>query len=132
MKLKSIHPNALPAAVAAECANEQGKFWDYHDILFETQGSWEKLGNNAIGSALSQLSSEVGLEKSQFDSCLESGKYVEEVQKDIQDGMDYGITGTPTFLTGNEKDGLRKLVGLNLLIFLGPFSIRNYLININH
>ena len=132
MKLKSIHPNALPAAVAAECANEQGKFWDYHDILFETQGSWEKLGNNAIGSALSQLSSEVGLEKSQFDSCLESGKYVEEVQKDIQDGMDYGITGTPTFLIDNEKDGLRKLVGLNLLIFLGPFSIRNYLININH
>jgi protein-disulfide isomerase len=121
--LQSIHPNALPAAVAAECANEQGKFWEYHDILFEKQSSWNKLDLNAIGSALSQISTEVGLEKQQFDSCLESGKYIDEVQKDLRDGKDYGVTGTPAFFIGNEEDGFEQISGAQSInIFRSIFN----------
>ena len=71
--IQSIHPNALPAAVAAECANEQGRFWEYHDMLFEKQNGWNRLDSNTAISTFSQYASDVGLEQQQFDSCLELG-----------------------------------------------------------
>ena len=46
--IQSIHPNALPAAVASECAHEQGKYWEYHDTLFEKQSGWNRLDSNAV------------------------------------------------------------------------------------
>ncbi len=109
--IQSIHPNALPAAVAAECANEQGKYWEYHDMLFEKQNGWNRLDSNTAISTFSQYATDVGLEQQQFDSCLGSGKYLEEVQKDLSDGKDYGITGTPGFFIGNEEIGFVKLTG---------------------
>jgi protein-disulfide isomerase len=109
--LESIHPNALPAAVAAECANEQGKYWEYHDMLFETQNGWSRLSSEAVISTFSEYASEIGLEQEQFDSCLESGKYLEEVQKDLSDGRAYDITGTPGFFIGNDEIGFVKLSG---------------------
>jgi len=109
--IQSIHPNALPAAVAAECANEQGKFWEYHDTLFEKQNSWNRLDSNTAISTFSQYATDVGLEQQQFDSCLESGKYLEEVQNDLSDGKDYGVTGTPGFFIGNEEIGFVKING---------------------
>ncbi|MFZ8908033.1 MAG: DsbA family protein [Nitrosopumilaceae archaeon] len=109
--IQSIHPNALPAAVAAECADEQGKYWEYHDTLFEKQSSWARLDSNSAISTFSQYATDIGLEKEQFDSCLGSGKYLEEVQGDLRDGRDYEITGTPGFFIGNEKIGFVKLNG---------------------
>lgn len=109
--IQSIHPNALPAAVAAECANEQGKYWEYHDALFEKQSGWNKLDSNTVISTFSQYASEIGLEQDQFDSCLGSGKYLEEVQGDLSDGRDYQITGTPGFFIGNEEIGFVKING---------------------
>jgi protein-disulfide isomerase len=109
--IQSIHPNALPAAVAAECANEQGMFWEYHDTLFEKQSGWSRLDSNAVISTFSQYATDVGLEQQQFDSCLGSGKYLEEVQGDLSDGRDYDITGTPGFFIGNEEIGFVKLNG---------------------
>ncbi|MDH3611143.1 MAG: DsbA family protein [Nitrosopumilus sp.] len=109
--LQSIHPNAFPAAVAAECANEQGKYWEYHDMLFEKQNGWSRLGSEEVISTFSQYAVEVDLEQEQFDSCLESGKYLEEVQKDLSDGRAYDITGTPGFFIGNEEIGFVKLSG---------------------
>ena len=109
--IQSIHPNALPAAVAAECADDQGKYWEYHDILFEKQSSWARLDSNSAISTFSQYATDIGLEKEQFDSCLGSGKYLEEVQGDLRDGRDYEITGTPGFFIGNEKIGFVKLNG---------------------
>ena len=115
--IQSIHPNALPAAVAAECANEQGKYWEYHDTLFEKQSVWSRLDSNAAISTFSQFATDVGLEQQQFDSCLGSGKYLEEVQHDISDGREYGITGTPGFFIGNEEIGFVKINGAQ------PFDI---------
>jgi protein-disulfide isomerase len=109
--IQSIHPNALPAAVAAECANEQGKYWEYHDTLFEKQNSWNRLDSNTVISTFSQYATDVGLEKQQFDSCLGSGKYLEEVQGDLRDGRDYDITGTPGFFIGNDEIGFVKING---------------------
>lgn len=109
--IQSIHPNAMPAAVAAECANEQGKYLEYHDTLFEKQNSWSGLDSDAVISTFNQYATDIGLEEQQFDSCLESGKYLEEVQGDLRDGRDYSITGTPGFFIGNEKIGFVKLIG---------------------
>jgi protein-disulfide isomerase len=109
--IQSIHPNALPAAVAAECANEQGKYWEYHDTLFEKQSGWSRLDSNAALSTFSQYATDIDLEQEQFDSCLGSGKYLEEVQGDLSDGRDYDITGTPGFFIGNEEIGFVKLNG---------------------
>jgi protein-disulfide isomerase len=109
--IQSIHPNALPAAVAAECANEQGNYWEYHDTLFEKQSSWSRLDSNAAISTFSQYATDIGLEQQQFDSCLGSGKYLEEVQGDLSDGRDYDITGTPGFFIGNEEIGFVKING---------------------
>lgn len=109
--IQSIHPNALPAAVAAECANEQGKYWQYHDTLFERQNSWSKLDTGSVISTFSQYATDIGLEQQQFDSCLGSGKYLQEVQQDLNDGRTYDITGTPGFFIGNEDIGFVKIDG---------------------
>ncbi len=109
--IQSIHPNALAAAVAAECANEQGEYWEYHDTLFEKQSGWSRLDSNAAISTFSQYATDVGLEQQQFDSCLGSGKYLEEVQGDLSDGRDYDITGTPGFFIGNGEIGFVKING---------------------
>lgn len=109
--IQSIHPNALPAAVAAECANEQGKYWEYHDTLFEKQSAWSGLDSSGAVSTFSQYATDVGLEQQQFDSCLGSGKYLEEVQGDLSDGRDYDITGTPGFFIGNDQIGFVKING---------------------
>jgi len=88
--LTSIHENAQKAGEAGECADDQGKFWDYHDTLF----------NNATAlddASLKSYASQLGLDTGAFDQCLDSGKYTEEVQKDYQEGISYGVTGTPAF-----------------------------------
>ena len=86
----SFHPEAQPAAEAAECAKEQGKFWEFHDKIFENQ-------QGMSAAAYKQWASEVGLNTAQFNSCVDSGKYRQEVQKDFAEGSSYGVSGTPSF-----------------------------------
>jgi len=92
----SFHPEATPAALAAECAGEQGKFWEMHDLIFE---------NQALLSAAqySAWASQIGLDMDQFESCYSSQKYNAEIQADMADGTASGIRGTPGFVI--EKDG---------------------------
>jgi len=91
----SFHPNAQKAAEAGECANEQGKFWELHDTIFENQ--------NAISvSDLKGYAAGLGLNTSQFTSCLDSGKYAGEVASDIADGTAAGASGTPTFFINGQ------------------------------
>ena len=109
--VQRIHPNALAAAAAAECADDQGKYWEYHDTLFEKQNAWAKLDSNSAISTFSQFATEIELEQQQFDNCLKSGKYLEEVQADFSDGKNYQVTGTPGFFIGNEDIGFVKIIG---------------------
>ena len=109
--IQSIHPNALPASIAAECANEQGKFKEMHDILFERQNEWSKKNTGNVIILFNQYASKLGLEEEKFDSCLKNGKYIEEIQKDLDDGRTYGISGTPGFFVGNDQIGFIELKG---------------------
>ena len=85
-----FHQYAQKAAEAAECADEQGKFWQYHDKLFENQ--------DALGiDSLKQYAKELSLNAVKFNNCLDSGKMASEVEKDLSDGLEYGVEGTPMF-----------------------------------
>ncbi len=98
----SFHQYAQKAAEASECADEQGKFWQYHDILFEKQQEWSSGGV----SKLKEYAIGLGLDSKKFDECLDSGIYANEVQKDIEDGQNYGVSGTPAFfINGIEVSG---------------------------
>jgi len=109
--IDSIHPNARPVHIAAECADEQGKFWEYHDVLFENQGQWNRLSSADLSSQLNRYATSMGLDSANFDSCLSSQSMADEVNADFLQAAQYGATGTPTFFIGNEKDGFIKLVG---------------------
>ncbi|MBI2146409.1 thioredoxin domain-containing protein [Candidatus Woesearchaeota archaeon] len=85
-----IHPEAQPAALAAECAKEQNKYWEYHDQLFENQDSLS-------ASNYKKWAQELGLNSPQFNNCIDTKKYQQEVRKDQADGASYGVTGTPAF-----------------------------------
>lgn len=88
-----FHQYAQLAAEASECADEQGKFWEYHDLLFAKQPEWSPVGIDKF----KEYALDLGLDASQFNACLESGKYADEVGKDLEDGQAAGVTGTPAF-----------------------------------
>ena len=109
--IQSIHPNALPASVAAECANEQGKFKEMHDMLFDNQNKWNNQDTADALSSFSQYATNIQLEQDTFDSCLTNGKYIDEIKKDLDDGREYGVSGTPGFFVGNDEIGYVELKG---------------------
>lgn len=87
------------AALAGECAHEQGRFWEYHDKLFTLA---QEGRGNFLRSQLKSVAAELGLDSAQFDSCLDSSKYLAEVQEDFALGQNEGVTGTPAFLINGE------------------------------
>ncbi|KEQ56308.1 Na antiporter NhaA 2 protein [Marine Group I thaumarchaeote SCGC RSA3] len=109
--IQNIHPNAVPAALASECADDQGKFWKMHDMIFEDQQIWKDLPIAQSVALYKQYASELGLDSSEFDSCLDSGKYIEEIQNDLNDGRTYGVSGTPGFFVGNADIGFTPISG---------------------
>lgn len=105
--ITAIHPNAEKAAEAANCAFEQNKFWEYHDLLFENQNNW--ISGNNTSSEFKKYSSMVGLDEEQFNLCIDSNKFAEEISNDIQDGWEAGVEGTPTlFINGIKIAGARE------------------------
>lgn len=96
--LTSIHPYAQKAAEAGECADEQGKFWDYHDLLFEKQGEWAASAGGTGVSQFKEYATTLKLDTKKFNECLDSGKYEEEVTKDSGDAVAAGGRGTPYFV----------------------------------
>ena len=109
--IQNIHPNALPAAVAAECAYDQDKFWEYHDRLFENQNQWSGLGTADAISVFGQYALDLDLDQQEFNTCLNGGKYINEIRNDLDDGKEYGVSGTPGFFVGNERIGYVELKG---------------------
>jgi len=93
------HPNAFKAAEAGNCANDQGKFWPFHDRLFESQGALDV-------ASLKTYASELGLETEAFTACLDSGRHASRVERDLEIGSGYGVSSTPTlFVNGRAVVG---------------------------
>ncbi len=90
MPITQIHPMAQGAAEASRCAGEQGKFWEYHDLLFADQGSLDRSGLIAKAAKLQ-------LDAKQFEMCISAEKFKAQVQQDNQDGLRAGVSGTPGF-----------------------------------
>lgn len=88
--LRETHPEAQVAAEAARCAGDQGKFWEYHDLLFETQGGHSR-------ERLLEDAQKLKLNERRFQLCLDTSKYKAEIERDVQDAIAAGVTGTPTF-----------------------------------
>ena len=84
------HGRARPAAEASMCADEQGKFWAFHDRLFQSP--------NALSDAdLLRYAGELGLDQAAFTKCVEEGRFAAQVDRDLQAGREAGVTGTPAF-----------------------------------
>jgi protein-disulfide isomerase len=94
-----MHPEAIPAAEAAECAGEQGAYWKYHDALFSQQYGLNR-------TAYEQYAVDLGLDTKAFATCIDSHKYKSEIQADASDAARVGISGTPSFVVNG-----RILVG---------------------
>lgn len=106
----SFHPQAQPAAVASECAAQQGAFWEYSDALF---------ANQALLSAsyYPKLADELGLDVDDFNSCLTSTEVAQSVTDDMNSGRTAGVTGTPaTFVNGTLISGAVPYASLKQVI----------------
>ena len=105
----SAHPLAMPAAEASMCANEQGHFWPYHDLIFENQ---EKLSVEK----LRELAEQVGLDLPAFDACVADSRFRAAVEADMSAGSEAGVQGTPAYFVngqpvfGAEVEVLRRLI----------------------
>jgi protein-disulfide isomerase len=103
--LVQIHPEAMLAAMAVDCAGDQDKYWQYHDKLFREQ---DNRGEDVIrfrAADLKKWAKAIGLETAAFNECLDSARYKDEVAKDKAAGDSLGVRGTPTFLINRRVIG---------------------------
>ncbi|MEA3494461.1 MAG: DsbA family protein [Bacteroidota bacterium] len=112
----TIHPQSLKAAEAGECASEQNKFWEMHDKIY--------INTDLSVTALKQYATEVGMDAGQFNECLDSDRYYEEVQQDFASGIVAGVDGTPTFFINGTKfegsvsvDNFKSIIDELLVIY---------------
>jgi protein-disulfide isomerase len=109
--LAFLGPESVAAAAAAQCANDQGKFWAFHDALYTAKISDENKGGGEndgyfTPALFTQLAQQVGLDVNQFNSCVSSNKYASLVAQEKTDASNAGIVSTPTFyINGNQLMG---------------------------
>lgn len=112
-----FHPAAMPSSLASECANEQNKFWEYHDKIFAEQDKIAGKTTDVITAQLKLFAQELGLNTSRFDSCLDNAKFQANVDTDLADGRTAGVSGTPTFfINGNRIVGAQPYASFKALI----------------
>ncbi|MGE5927849.1 MAG: DsbA family protein [Gemmatimonadota bacterium] len=111
--LDQIHPYARLAAHAAACADEQGKYWQVHDLLFQGQPDWSSGNAERIIRGYAQAAS---LDMARYQECMESARYAGRIQATYEQGVALGVGGTPQFLIGGRiyegmgYDAMRRLV----------------------
>lgn len=108
-----FHEGAKPAAYATECANEQGKFWQMHDKIYEEQKKTPQFTVND----LKKWAAAIGLDAVKFNQCLDSEKYTQKVSDDFASGQAAGVSGTPTFfINGRKIEGARPYENFRQMI----------------
>ncbi len=111
LPLTSIHPNAMSAAAASLCANDQDAYWEYHDLLFSS----DMFGRDVY----IQYATDLGLDVEEFTACLESGRHEEFIQQDMEFALNLGVQSTPTFfINGLAIVGAQPLSSFQQLIDL--------------
>ncbi|MBC7877420.1 MAG: DsbA family protein [Anaerolineales bacterium] len=109
LPLTSIHPSAMPAAVASLCANDQNAYWDYHEKLFSSETLDEV--------TYIQYATELGLDVETFTACLSSGKHDAFIEEDMNFALDLGVQSTPTFfVNGLAVVGAQPLTSFQQII----------------
>lgn len=113
--LKSAHPNALPAAIAAEAAANQGKFWEFHDLLYEKQKEWSGLPD--ASEKLIEYASSLDLDTEKFSKDLKDKKLESIINAQLDEGIRAGVNSTPTFFLNGlmiepnqDFDSFKKLI----------------------
>ena len=114
--MESIHKNALKAAEASRCAGEHGKYWEMHDQLFANFTALETID-------LFRYSQTLGLDPLKFQECMDSGKYVDNIRKDLMDGQKAGVRGTPTFFIGISEGDDSKIKVVKVIRGAQPYPI---------
>ncbi len=108
--LISIHPHAFLAARAGRCANDQERFWPYHDALYRNQSVWARSTNPPVRD-FERYAAEVGLDQDAFSACLRSDQHAEVVTANMRLGEELGVTGTPTVMVNG--GGVTRRIGEN-------------------
>jgi protein-disulfide isomerase len=93
--IANIHPEAWGASIASTCAAEQDKFWEYHDQLFSNQDNFSK-------DIFYSIASKLGLNSQEFNECYNGEEYGYQVRKDLADGLELDVRGTPTYFINGE------------------------------
>jgi protein-disulfide isomerase len=96
LPLRSIHPRAYEAALAGECAHEQGEFWGWYDAMFSGRFDTSDEG-------LASAASAIGLDSDRFEQCLSDAQYATEVASDLKEAERFYILGTPTFFINGQR-----------------------------
>lgn len=99
--LPTLHPNAMEAANAARCAEEQGKFWEYHDKLYDDQPSWENVARPT--QKFVDYATALDLNGTNFKTCLDSRRHQSKINDDISEANRLGVNATPTFYVGSKR-----------------------------
>lgn len=111
----SFHPQAKPLAIASECANDQGKFWEMHDKIFTVNSGGQLASSNA--ETYKQWAAELGLNTTEFNSCLNGQKHAAIVDSDTKLGSELGVSGTPTFyINGRQLVGAQPYAAFKAII----------------
>jgi len=110
-----FHQQASKAAEAANCAGDQGKFWEMHDRLYANQNALDE--KNLLEHAKA-----VGLDLEKFQDCLSSGKHAQKIKKDIEDGQKVGINGTPSFILGFTEANGARVKAVKMIVGAQPYT----------
>ena len=98
--LPSIHPFSITSAVFSECAAKQGKFWEYHDRLFEDKGKWSR--SLRVQGRLMDMAEDLGLEMESFRICVEDSAVETKVLEEKSEGTVRGVRATPTYFVNDQ------------------------------
>lgn len=101
LPLIDIHPNSVSAHNAAHCANEQGKFWEMHDAIFNGQFEWNTQATRAPKKVLAGYAERVGLDTKQWDECYDSERMLPQILANRREAERLRVGSTPTFIIGD-------------------------------
>lgn len=99
LPLEQLHADVMPAHLAAMCAKDQGKWLEFHKTLFENRNDW--VSSESYSDKMKEFAKDLKLNEKEFNTCLDSEKYLSQIESEIKHSFELGVTGTPAFVVGN-------------------------------